>query len=135
MDLPPPTRPASPSVPNKMLALLFSLGEPPHQLRLPLLLKCLAPQSFLRQSLISRLLKMLEFGYHFKKQSLQLQLHNKCAYLEGRIDSKPLWFLFWFFCLFFPISAYWCSSYLKTKFKGFINVFSPLSSLSHLPSV
>ena len=42
-------------------------------------------------------LKMLEFEYHLKKQSLQLQLHNKCAYLEGRMDSKPLWFLFWFF--------------------------------------
>lgn len=35
-------------------------------------------------------LKMLEFVYHLKKQSLQLQLHNKCAYLGGRMDSKLL---------------------------------------------
>lgn len=75
-------------------------------------------------------LKMLEFGYHLKKQSLQLQLHNKCAYLGGRMDSKLLWFLFCFCFHPPPISAYWCSSYLKTKFKGFVNVFSPLSPLS-----
>ena len=75
-----------------MLALLFFLGEPPRQLRLPLLLKCLAPPILLKTITHLQIitLKMLEFGYHLKKQSLQLQLHNKCAYLGGRMDSKLL---------------------------------------------
>ena len=85
-------------------------------------------------------LKMLEFGYHLKKQSLQLQLQNKCAYLGGRMDSKLLWFLF---CFCFPPNLCLlvqlllknkiqrvCKCILSTKPPLTCPVFNP--SLAHL---
>lgn len=86
-------------------------------------------------------LKMLEFGYHLKKQSLQLQLHNKCAYLGGRMDSKLLWFLFCFcsplpnLCLLVQlllknIIQRVCKCILSTKLSLTCPVFNP--SLAHL---